>query len=256
MTYSKDILSITFKVLLLLQVKIICMGSHINAGAYSNKTITVKPNGNACLECPVNLSSHKFGMKWKYDKEIIFRDNTMIRSYDNIQATINTCSSLYETLELLNVLMSFNDDVFTCLYNSSEAARLKIDVKGIPLVQIKKDTEIISEELELETRAGSNEAVQCEVTEAIAPFNITWIINGVRNRSYAVKNSSHFSSTLTFHPTNTTSLICRVQGPSIETKSVTISIVPISAKQSDSAAAPENGIVVPIKTTYITLKAK
>ncbi|PIK60317.1 TK/KIN6 protein kinase [Apostichopus japonicus] len=93
-----------------------------------------------------------------------------------------------------------------------------------PLVQIKKDTEIVSAELEFETRTASNETVQCEVTEAIAPFNITWIINGVRNRSYAVKNESHFTSTLTFHPTDKTSLICQVQGPSIETKSVNISL--------------------------------
>ncbi|PIK60324.1 hypothetical protein BSL78_02755 [Apostichopus japonicus] len=231
------------------------MGSQLNADANSNITITVKPNGNACLECPVNRSSHKFGMTWTYDNVIIFRDNARTSKYKTIQANINNCSALYETLELLNVLLSF-DDVFTCWYNNSEAARFKIDVKGIPLVKIKKDTEIIPEELELKTRTGSNETVQCEVTEAIAPFTITWIINGVRNRSYAVKNSSHFISTLTFYPTDKTSLICQVQGPSIETKSVNISIVAISAEQSDSTAAPKKGIVVPIKTTYITLKAK
>ncbi|XP_071841873.1 uncharacterized protein [Apostichopus japonicus] len=239
MTYWKDILSIIFKVVLLLQVKINCMGSQINADAYSNITITIKPNGHACLECPVNRSSHKFGMTWKYDNVIIFRDYARTSSYDKLQATINNCSALHETLELLNVLMSF-DDVFTCWYNRSEAARFKIDVKGIPLVQIKKDTEIISEEFKTRTRTASNETVQCEVTEAIAPFNITWIINGVRNRSDAVKNSSHFTSTLTIHPTDKTSLICQVQGPSIETNSVTISIVPISAEQDDGTSVSTN----------------
>ncbi|PIK48760.1 hypothetical protein BSL78_14356 [Apostichopus japonicus] len=226
------------------------MGSRINAEAYSNITITVKPSGNACLECPVNRSSRKSKMEWKYGKKNIFRDTTRTGNYDTIQATINTCSALHETLELRNVSMSF-DDVFTCSYNRSEAARFKLEVKGIPLVKIKKDTEIISEELEFEARTGSNETVQCEVTEAIAPFNITWIINGVRNISYAVKNSSDFTSTLTFHPTDKTSLICQVQGPSIETKSVTISVIPISATQSVVTAAPEKRVSLkPDKYTY------
>ncbi|XP_071841884.1 uncharacterized protein [Apostichopus japonicus] len=225
---SKHSLSLTMKVsvvLRLLSVTVTCMGGNSNADGHATTTVTVKPNENVCLKCPIRLIPGTRGIYWEHGGRVLFRDYARLTVDLHLHVYNNTCSKSYETLELVNASKSVNYAEFTCWNRSVLAATFEIDVKGIPSVKILNDNRMISKLLNVQP--GSNETLQCDVNAAIAPFNVTWAINGTVNRTNTEEDDTHLTSNLSLHLIDSPLLItCQVSGQWIRKVFANISIIP------------------------------
>ncbi|XP_071841874.1 uncharacterized protein [Apostichopus japonicus] len=230
---SKHSLSLTMEVsvvLLLLTVTVSCMGDNSNADGHVTTAVKVKPNENACLKCPIRRIPGNTGINWKHGENVIFRDYIRRQVDKHLQVSKNTCSEPYETLELVNASKSVNHAKFTCWNKSVLAATFEIDVKGIPNVKIMIDNRMISTLLNVQP--GSNETLQCDVNDAIAPFNITWAINGTVNRTNTEEDDTHLTSNLSIHLIDSPLLItCQVTGLWISKVFANISIIPVNVDE-------------------------
>ncbi|XP_071841876.1 fibroblast growth factor receptor 2-like isoform X2 [Apostichopus japonicus] len=157
-----------------------------SAEATTDSIVMAILHENVCLKCPV-LFSENTGLIWRlgFNQSYLFRGEA--RTYDNrnFPLTINECDSMHYALGLLNVAIGVNDVRYTCWRKDQLISSFVVHIQVTPTMEIVGESVVVNTDTSrtLSAIEGVDVEIQCAIFNTILPLNVTWLQNGVYNRT-------------------------------------------------------------------------